>query len=233
MLFIRRDRSRRAVLRALRRLERERSRVRVEIENVGISFVSTLTVVREMVLIPRPPDIRRHIPVGGMVRCRLPWDRDKYLRMEIVTAQYKLPWKTFHVIICNWPEEILGQAPRRHDRFNTSRYKNIRLVLPGIEQPLRVIDISEGGCKVLLPAGLPDDAIRPGGNLGFGRITLGTRVAIELENLIPRVVRRGDNVVTVGLEMFVEEDGPSHQNLRRLLASIEHRETSRVVPQNI
>lgn len=174
----------RLVLSTLRRLAAERQPVRVELENTEISFFTILDIRREKVMLSRPPGLATQIKAGAAVRFHLPNERKRALRLIVLVANFRMA-RGGPVFLCEIPKEFAPPSKRSVDRFNTSRFKNLRLVLSAQRLALRIVDVSEHGCKVYFRSAVEPDWFIIGGAIPDATIEIDNRVKMELDSVVP------------------------------------------------
>lgn len=214
-IFSDQNKEQRAVRHALARLDREKTPVRLEIENTLIHFYTRVSVKASTVVIAKPTGLRDGLKKGGIVRFRLPDGADHEVRMEIAAPHFNLSNGT-SVFLCKLPEGFAEPNQRNGDRYNTSRFNNILLEVAESTERFRVIDISISGFKFYVNNREGMNLFPVGEPLHHAAIHLGERVKVELETLIPRIHRAN----TVGCEMKVRQDGPSRKYLQHLINSL-------------
>jgi len=209
-----------AILALLNRLEQQKIAIRVEIENTLIRFNTMLIIRAGSVVLARPQALRENLEKGGMVRFKVPGDDEKELRLEITMPQYNLTNGT-PVFLCKIPTQFHKTAYSRVvERFNTTRFTNLGLVIPEKAWAFRVLDISINGCKVLSKSGVPESEFPIGRSFENTYFKLGGRVKIELARLIPRSIRGH----AVGLEFNVRQEGLHQKYLDHLITSLDKKD---------
>ena len=210
----------RAAEAALKKLDKDHTVVRVEIENTQIRFQTVLSVRRGIVIFARPKGLREGIRSGGYVRVSVP-DAGRDLRMEVIASNFNLSSGST-VFMCKLPTAFVAGPHRSDVRFNTSRFSSLSLVLPQRKMQYRVLDLSVSGCKVMALPGSADAALPAGERIAPALIDMG-KVQVELDHVVPRV-HRG---TTVGCTFEVRHDGNSLKYLTHLLRSLEKEENER------
>ena len=209
-----------AILALLNRLDQQKVTLRVEIENTLIRFNTMLIVRAGSVVLARPSALRDNLERGGMVRVKIPGEDEKELRLEISMPQYNLTNGT-PVFLCKIPVKFHKTSyTRTVDRFNTTRFTNLGLVIPVKAWAFRVLDISQTGCKVLSKSGVPQTEFPIGMSFENTYFKLGTRVKIELARLIPRSIRGH----AVGFEFNVRQEGLHQKYLDHLISSLDKKD---------
>lgn len=214
---------RRGILKTLRKIAAEKTPLRLELENTDIHFLTVLQIRREMVVFAKPRDLRKQFKTGSMVRFTLPHDRKLALRFRVKIPHFRL-MRGGPVILCEIPQQFADPPQRAHDRFSTSRFKNISLVLPGPQKNLRIVDVSAEGCKVY-HGGLEDlDWVEVGERINTAHIEILNRVKLELEMVIPRSVE----LKTIGFEFRLSGRKASREKFAIFLGALEKAELTRL-----
>ncbi len=214
-------------LETLADLSRNRTPVRVEIENTLIKFNSQLTLKKGTVVIAKPLGLKEGLGVGTHVRLRIPGSGRRELRLQVNVPHFNLSSGNA-VFICDAPEGEVS-AQRESDRFDMMRYSNVHLVV-GSEQ-FRVVDISSTGFKVLCTAAQAHQYFPLGKDLHGAHVDLGTNVRVDLVKLVPRSHHAGAHGGSVGCEFEVQRNSASERYLHQLLTSLTKAETDRMATQ--
>ncbi|MDH4247288.1 MAG: hypothetical protein OEW39_05675 [Deltaproteobacteria bacterium] len=201
----------------LNHLDREKTNIRIEVENTNLQFQTRLMVRSEAVLVAKPPALKEGLTKGSFVRFQVPGVKRSEVRMEVVAPHFNLTTGSI-VFICKIPTSIL-KTNRKETRYNTTRFNNIHLHLEGRKGSLRVIDLSTIGVRVHTAS--PDTrALLPLNTaLANAYITLGDRGRIDLLGLTPRV----NTGTSVGCEMKIKPE--CEALLTNLLESLEKAES--------
>lgn len=223
--FLSRTRGEEEALRSLLiRLDREKTPVRVEIENTLTRFNTRMVLRGHTVVVARPQAVGHLLEQGTMVRFKVPGDADREVRMEVVTPHYNLSSGS-PVFLCKIPTKFAANgAQRASERFNTSRFNNIMLVVPEHKWKYRVLDLSLTGCKVHSRTGDLKTEFPIGHRVGDGYLQLGDRVRVDLDYVVPRSYQGA----AVGLEFGITQSGPSKRYLTHLLQSLERKDNERM-----
>lgn len=211
------------VLRSLRRLATERRPVRVELENTEISFFTILDIRREKVMLSRPPGLAAQIKAGSTVRFHLPDDRKKAIRLKVLVANFQMA-RGGPVFLCEIPTEFAPPSKRSSDRFNTSRFKNLRLILSEQRLAMRIVDVSENGCKVYYRSEVEPDWFTSGESIPEARIEIDNRVKMELASVMPRSWTRK----TLGFQFQVSQQDNAIKIFAKFLQALEKAEHDRL-----
>ena len=100
-------------------------------------------------------------------------------------------------------------------RFNTSRFKNLFIVIPKLENNFRIIDLSSNGVKIFTKLTDLNDAFPLNQPITPVEIKI-SKFSGELGQVVPRV-HKGN---TIGCEMVYENNGPAHKYILHLLNSL-------------
>jgi hypothetical protein len=204
----------------LEHLSLSKAPIRVEIENSLERFTSHLALSKGAVVITRPSAPTLELTAGSHVRARLPGKERRELRLQVVVSRMKLGEAT--AFVCK-PTRRQVPSRRADDRYNVRRYKNLRLGLDG--ERFRIVDISVSGCKLILASTQSRQLLPLGEDLRSADLTVGSRVTMHLELLIPR----SRNGRLVGCEFEISRDGVSDKTLERLITSLDKKEKDRRV----
>lgn len=218
-------REQRAILRALNELSEHHTPVQLEVEHNGAGFFTLVSLHKELLVVGKPRTIPGGLPRGSYVRLTLPNSERRQVRMPVLVPHMKLPVSNRYACICALPDAWAGQCRRRTDRFPTTRYRNLRLVLPEMERNYRVVDISASGLRILMPeeeAGLM--LFEDGMELTPAHLQVGQRVHIQLKRLVPR----SQGSQSVGLEMEPMNDNASEKFLVNLLNKLQEADLKRL-----
>ena len=210
-------------LEILAELTRNKTPIRVEIENTLIKFNSQLTLKKGTVVIAKPLGLKDELSAGAHVRVRVPGSGRRELRLHVNTPHFNLSSGNA-VFICDAPEKDIS-ARRESDRYDVTRYNNLRLVM-GSEQ-FRLVDVSSTGFKVLCTPAQAQQYFPLGKELHALHIMLGTNARVDLEKVVPR----SHHGTSVGCEFEVKRDTASERYLNHLLASLTKAESERMGTQ--
>ena len=216
-LFSGQDKEEREVIQALAALAKEKEKARVELENSAIQFHARITVNAGMVIIEKPPKLRKEIKKGDRIRMTVPFDGGKRdLRLQVLNPYFSTAYGAV-VFLCDFPVAFAEKSPRKNPRINTTAFNNIHLVLRDFPHSFRVVDLSLEGCRFHTAYKELLDLFLIGNPLAASHITFGRRIRVALGNIIPRNHR----AKTVGCEMAVSEDGHAREIYRFLLDSLD------------
>ncbi len=212
------------VLRTLRHLAAERTPVRVELENTDINFFTILDIRREKVVMSRPAGLSTQIKTGAVVRFNVPNNPKRALRLTVEVGDFHL-FAGGPVFLCEIPREFAAPSKRSANRYNTSRFKNLLLVLTKQNKVLRIIDVSERGCKVYYGAAIEPDWITLDELIPEARIEIDNRVKMELESVVPRSCTKK----TIGFEFQVSPAAHNLAVFSKFLVVLEDAEKNRLI----
>lgn len=211
-------------MRALTRLDKEWTPVRLEVESADTTFYTVISAGPEFVVLNKPSDLPDEIlKKNEMVRFNVPDGSRKVVRMKIIDPHYRREHGD-HVFTCETPDEFAPKSRRGADRFNTSHYKNLELVIPQVGGRFRIIDVSLTGCKVFADEFDEWGELRVGENMNFCKVAIGERVEIDVDSLIPRLI----TPPTAAFEWRVRTRGTSAEYIDQLIKSLEKSEKSRL-----
>lgn len=205
-----------AVLASLNMLDRNKIPIRMEIENSTINFNTRLSIRSATVVVAKPTHLSGELAKGGTVRFKIPDSEGKEIRMEVLTPHFNLTSGN-PVFLCKVPTAFAAGNLRGALRYNTSKFTNVVLTMPPNQAQFRIIDLSEGGCKIYVPGQLARETFPIGSPIAAARITLGTKVTVVLDTLTPRN-HRGQ---AVGCQLTVAKEGTSRKYLVHLITSLE------------
>lgn len=203
-----------AVLNALNRISREFLPVRMELEHHGYRFNTQLSLKSQLVIVSKSAGLKG-LAKGEKVRFSLPWDLEKLIQMEILKPHFNLPDNRYG-FICGVPNAFGENSGRLMERFNTTRFNNLHLSMLNRPTPLRVVDLSRSGCKVLLPDTDTRRGFKLGERIPGAWLNLGNRLSLELSGVVPR----SHNGKTLGCQLEVDESSPTRRVLDSLLSSL-------------
>lgn len=212
----------REIAHILTRLEKNKTPIRIEIENSNTRFYSILSVKRGLVVVAKPPGLTTGLARDGFVRFRLPDEDGKDLRLQITVPHFNL-LSGGYVFLCAMPKEFAESSLRGAERYNTSRFKNLYLFFPKIKGLYRIIDISSTGCKVYADQAITIEGVEVDNPISPAKITVGSKVDIDLLSATMR--SRIKN--TLGFELQVGENG-TNKYLDHFLKSLEAADTKRL-----
>lgn len=205
-----------AVMSSLNMLDRNKIPVRMEIENSTVNFPTRLSIRSATVVVAKPTNLSGALTKGGTVRFKIPDSEGKEIRMEVLTPHFNLTSGN-PVFLCKVPTEFAEGDLRGAMRYNTSKFTNVILTMPPNQAQFRIIDLSEGGCKIYVPGQAARETFPIGSPIAAVRITLGTKVTVVLDALTPRN-HRGQ---AVGCSLTVSNEGTSKKYLVHLITSLE------------
>ncbi len=206
------------VMRALANLESKKTPVRIEIESENIRFFSVVSLKRGLVVIAKPPGLRKGIKREGFVRFSIP-EVQKDLRFEVTVPHFNL-LSGGYVFLCKIPQNFAAPSQRTTERYNTSRFKNLHLYFPVLRTRFRVIDISVSGCKVFSQGTNAGSIFQLGTAVEPVKITVGQKVEIDLAGVVPRAFSGS----TVGFQLQIGSDGRAAKYLQHFISSLESAE---------
>jgi len=211
------------IQKTMKGLERNRSPVRLEVEQTEVSFYTVLSLRPKVVVLARPPDLEDGVlKKGGFVRFIVPDASKNVVRMQVIAPNYKRE-RGDAVIVCQIPEEFAEKSKRGADRFNTSRFKNLKLIVPQVERDFRIVDMSYTGCKVFVEEFEEWETLKSGTGMRFTKIAIGEKAEIELDMLTPRVI----NPPTIAFTWEVHH-GESAKWLAHMINSLHRAEMGRL-----
>lgn len=222
-------RERRAVFKALARLSADKTPVRAEAEQTGLSFYTLLTLRRDALLIARPYDLRSGLPKNGHVRLTLPNTERKQVRVPILVPHLQMDLSARHVCVCGVPTEFSGTCKRATDRLCTTQFRNLHLQLPSQNKTFRIVDLSASGLRIYVASGEDRALLEPDTELRPANLRVGASTSISLESIIPRAISGN----TVGMEMQVQRDGISERTTINLLNRLQLVELQRLRSERV
>lgn len=211
------------VVKTLQMLERQRTPVRIEIENTRIRFNTIISIKRGMVVIAKPSGLNQDLKTGGSVRLKIPEADAREVRLEIITPNFNLT-NGASVFLCKMPVQFAGGSRRAAERYDTSRFNNLRLGLADVEQQFRLIDISLGGCRIKARSSEARKFFPLEKGITSASILLGANVSVTLSSMVPRM--HSDSAV--GVQYQVSPEGNNMKYLQHLLLSLAKTEDERM-----
>lgn len=212
----------RAILSTLQMLDRNKIPIRMEVENASIHFNTRVSVRSATVIVAKPLNLKDGLSKGGTVRFKVPGSDGKEMRMEVLTPHFNLT-NGNPVFLCKIPTAYAQSNLRGALRFNTSRFSNVTLTLQGQTAQYRVVDLSDGGCKVFLTSKESQTHFPVGVPIAGARIDLGGKASVHLKHITPRSMRGQ----AVGCQFEVSGEGVSKKYLVKLIQSLEKAELDR------
>ncbi len=211
------------VVKTLQMLERQRTPVRIEVETTRIRFNTIISIKRGMVVIAKPSGLQQELKTGGGVRMKIPEADAREVRLEIITPNFNLT-NGASVFLCKMPTQFAGGARRSSERYDTSRFNNLKLGLSDVDQQFKLVDISLGGCRIKTGSGVAKRLFPIGKEILTASIVLGANVSVTLNTIVPRMHSESG----VGLEFKVSQDGSHMKYLQHLLLSLAKTEDERM-----
>ena len=211
------------VVKTLQMLERHRTPVRIEIERTRIRFNTIISIRRGMVVIAKPSGLQKELQTGGSVRLKIPEADAREVRLEIITPNFNLT-SGASVFLCKMPTQFAGGARRSSERYDTSRFNNLKLGLDEVVEQFKLVDISLGGCRIQTSSSAAKRLFPIGKDVAPATIRLGTNVSVALGSLVTRM----HSQAAVGLEYKVSTDGNHMKYLQHLLLSLAKTEDERI-----
>lgn len=214
----------RALRRALAEISDKKTPVRVEVEGTGIRFLTVVLLHRNALVIVKPSTLRADAPRNSIARVTLPGRERLQVRCRVQVPRFTLAMSGRHAIICTVPETFAGTCQRAADRFDTSRYKALRLHVPTAQSTFSVVDVSQAGLRIVTRGAPAGEVFKPGAELAPARLLLGYKVKVDLASLVPR--NQADKAI--GLQMRVQEDPFSLRYWQHFLKQLEQQERLRL-----
>lgn len=215
------DSDEKAVKKIMLRLEANKTPVRVEIEGKNIHFYTVFSMKRNLVVAAKPQGLQKELTRDGTVRFRVPDEEDKEIRLDISVPHFNLLSGSY-VFLCTIPKQFAEQSKRGADRFNTSRFNNLFLVIPHVRKRFRIVDMSRSGCKIFTNHKINRVQFQLGETIEKAYIEVGGKVDIQLESAIARA-RDG---TTVGFQVQISEADNSAKYMAHFIKSLETAETA-------
>jgi hypothetical protein len=199
-------------------LARNRTPVQVEVEKSLIRFKSQLSLKEKSVLLIKPPTLGNDLHKGGFVRLSWPGAGRREMRLEISAPHFNLPNGNVS-FVCKVPEGS-AMPKRKHDRYDTSHYTNMRLELGSVS--FRLLDLCAEGCRIAITSETSRIKITLGRPVEPATLIVGKNSKVNFEHVTPRAQREG----FIGCEFRIKQDGVSPQLFAEVLQSVQ---THRVV----
>ena len=201
----------------LRKLDKSKTPLLMEIEQAHIHFRSVLAVKQGVIVVAKPMGLGPYLKKDSVVRFSIPNQPGRDIRLQVASPHFNLTSGNA-VFICKVPLAYSEGTKRKATRFNTSRFSNLLFTIPNRSDKYRIIDLSLNGFKIfcqgklneLFPIGRP---ISPA-MLHISKYT--TDVGV----VVPRV-HKGN---TVGCEIQGPENSPARKYLAHLISSLQKSE---------
>lgn len=186
-------------------------------------FTTVLMMRNNTVVVAKPNTQMPGLDRGTFMRLSVPNDGDRQLRLEVVTPHLNMRDGT-PVFVCKVPERFVEQQTRRKaDRYETSRFTNLRLSLAEHRWQYRVLDVSASGCKVVPRDTKPQREFPPGHRFNKGSLVVGD-LRIPLEYVVPRSYQGN----AVGVEFTVSPPESNQRQLQTLIDALRRKEVERL-----
>jgi hypothetical protein len=174
-------------------LGRNRTPIQVEVEQSTIRFSSQLSLKGSSILIAKPSTLGNVLHRGG------------YVRNGSVG------------FVCKTPEGS-AMPKRKHDRYDTSRFSNLRLEVGAVS--FRLLDLGPGGCRLATTPETSHAKIHLGRAMEQAVLVVGKDSKVAFERLVPRAQRKG----FIGCEFTIKQDGVSPKLFAQVLQSVQTRQ---------
>lgn len=206
---------------ALKKLDREKTPLLMEIEGSHVHFRSVLAVKQDMIIVAKPGGLGQHLKKDSVVRFSIPEEPEKDLRLTVMNAHFNLTSGNA-VFICKAPHSFTEGSKRKATRFNTSRFNNLHLSIPSLSYRFRIVDLSIGGLKIYVqekimerfPIGKP---IAP--------VTIQiSKHSADIGSVVPRV-HSGN---TVGCEIQITANDTARKYISHLINSLQKTEQDKL-----
>jgi hypothetical protein len=203
-------------------LHRSHTPVLVEIERSLLRFKSLLTLKDKAVVIAKPAEFQDALTSGDHVRIRWSGAGRHEMRLEVVLPHINLP--NGHAgFVCRVHDGV-AQPRRNHERFDVSRFSNLKLTVGGGQ--FRVLDLCISGCRLARAGNTSPIRIAPGHELPQAALLVGSGAKVALAHLIPRSEGSG----FICCEFEVMQDGKSPQILQKVIHSVEEKQIELLHP---
>ena len=167
-------------------LGRNRTPIQVEVEQSTIRFSSQLSLKGSSILIAKPSTLGNVLHRGGYVRIRWPGAGRREMRLEIAAPHLNLPNGSVG-FVCKTPEGS-AMPKRKHDRYDTSRFSNLRLEVGAVS--FRLLDLGPGGCRLATTPETSHAKIHLGRAMEQAVLVVGKDSKVAFERLVPRAQRK-------------------------------------------
>ena len=205
------------VVQTLKRLDKLKTPLLMEIEQSQIHFRSVLAVKQGVIAVAKPMGLGSHLKKDSVVRFSVPDEPGHDIRLQVASPHFNLTSGNA-IFICNFPTSFSEGTKRRATRFNTSRFNNLLLSVPTLKYRFRIVDLSMNGLKVYAQGNL-DELFPLGHPISPANIQI-SKYSVELGMIIPRV-HKGN---TVGCEMTVPEGSTTRKYIAHLIDSLQKSE---------
>lgn len=182
---------------AIKRAEKTKEPVAIEIENTYVSFKTVISMKDNMLVVAKPAGINAHISRGASLRMRLAELSGKSVKLEVTIPHLNLA-NGASVFVAKLASKI-PMTGREHLRFDTSRIGSLEVEIGGRET-YRVVDMSFTGVRFMVPIGELSSAFPVGKPLP-GKLIV-KKHPVELLSLVPKTYKNR----TVGCTMEISPD---------------------------
>ena len=170
----------------LKKISDERLPVRMEVTSALVRFNTLLSLKRGVVIVSKPLSLDKGLNKGTQVRFKIPWEPEYEVQMSVLLPLLNLG-NGGEAFLCQTPAGNAHAVRRKHDRFDTRRYRNLYLEMPALKDRFPIVDISSAGCRVEADAALLRESFKTRYRIWQGAIKVGNQVEIELNNIMPKV----------------------------------------------
>ena len=205
------------VVQTLKRLDKSKTPLLMEIEQSQIHFRSVLAVKQGVIAVAKPMGLGAHLKKDSVVRFSVPDEPGHDIRLQVASPHFNLTSGNA-IFICNFPTSFSEGTKRRATRFNTSRFNNLLLSVPTLKYRFRIVDLSMNGVKIHVQGNV-EQMFPLGQPISPANIAI-SKYSVELGVVIPRV-HKGN---TVGCEMAVPEGSSTAKYLVHLINSLQKSE---------
>lgn len=206
----------REIAESLNRIGRRRVALFMEIEQSQVHFRSVMSVKRGVVVVAKPTGLGPQLKKESFIRFTLPGEEGKDVRMQVISPHFNLTSGNA-VFLCRLPTEYTESTKRQNMRFNTSRFKNLHLIVDNTRR-FRIIDLSTTGFKIYVAQEIAQH-FPLGKPIRQASINI-SKYDAELEVIVPRV-HIGK---TVGCQMTYPQDGSAKKYIEHLITSLQKTE---------
>lgn len=205
------------IAQVLRRLDKSKTAVLLEIEGSHVHFRSVLAVKQGVIVVAKPQGLGPHLKKDSVVRFSVPDQPGRDIRLSVASAHFNLTSGNA-VFICKFPHEFSEGTKRKATRFNTSRFNNLHFTYPKITEKYRIIDLSLNGFKFYCKGKLSE--LFPIGDPIYPAILHISKYTTEVGTVVPRV-HIGN---TVGCEIQGPDSSPARKYIAHLISSLQKTE---------
>lgn len=218
-IFSGRAQNAKTIFSALKKLERSQDFIPLEVETFNIRFYSVLALRRETVVVGHPVGVKNLIKKDIHIRFPLESENGREVRMKVIMPEFRLHSGTI-ATLCELPNKFIPESKRAYKRYNTRLFSNLSIAFPRERKRLRIVDMSNQGCKVFTKDKGFLEAMEVGVSLPNIYLVVGNSFRINLPGAIPRVI----DTNRVGFQFIPPQDNFENNKMNTLITTLEKAE---------